>query len=501
MPGHAGARRQGPDTPELNPDRAEVGEPAERKAGDHERPFDQVIAQLAQLLERNQLVEHRAGSQQAPHGAAVSPRHAQQVGDGRKDPAEDRLQRRAELAQAEVHQRDQAQEGDQHRRDVEGQVQAVAGSSGRRVKDVGVGAIVGRSHLTERLWGSRLRQQHLGEKDGAGRRHDHSREDVPGLDAIGEIGRHDPAREVCHARGHHRQQLRVGQSRQIGPDREGRLGLAQEERGGHVQRLGPARSHQPGHDPGKHADDPLHHAQVIEHREQRRDEDHSGQDAKREDEPGRAVAVHQPFAEDELRPGQRAVEHCLDRVTSPAEQPHTGRNSQDQQGEAPLQHKAPEDDPQRDGPRVLGQEERNTQDRRHPDQPPGSIDKVRQVHRLRKREPGGPGPERDLVLAADFHGLQPRRGMRLVELAPGTHRGFRLRSVRARVCRVFLLSSANHRFAACHAGQAQGRDQDEEDRAHRHCLSVNFFAAEPPAFRPPHIVCGPREEPRPGMLK
>ena len=63
--------------------------------------------ELAELLEGDQLVEHRARAEQPAHGAAVFPGHAHHVGDRRQDPAEDRLERRAELAQAEVDQRDQ----------------------------------------------------------------------------------------------------------------------------------------------------------------------------------------------------------------------------------------------------------------------------------------------------------------------------------------------------------------------------------------------------------
>ena len=60
---------------------------------------------------------------------------------------------------------------------------------------------------------------------------------------------------------------------EIRADGQRRLGLAQKERCGHVQRLGPARSHEPGHHPGEKAHDPLHQPEVVKHREERGDED------------------------------------------------------------------------------------------------------------------------------------------------------------------------------------------------------------------------------------
>ena len=114
--------------------------------------------------------------------------------------------------------------------------------------------------------------------------------------------------------GHHRQQLRLRQPGQIRADRQRRLGLAEEERGGDVQRLGAAGPHQPGHHDREAADDPLHHAQVIEHGEQGRDEDDRRQDPEGEDETGRALGVDQRLAEDELGAGQGAVEDRLDRL-------------------------------------------------------------------------------------------------------------------------------------------------------------------------------------------
>src|SRR4051794_29330693 len=95
-------RSQGADPAELDPDRAEIREPAEGVAGDHERPVEQLLAELPELPEGDQLVEHRARAEQPADGAAIFPGHPHHVGDGGEDPAEDRLERRVELVQAEI---------------------------------------------------------------------------------------------------------------------------------------------------------------------------------------------------------------------------------------------------------------------------------------------------------------------------------------------------------------------------------------------------------------
>ena len=140
----SGARA--PMPPSWMPIELKLANPQRAKLAITNERLEQVRSfKLAELLEGDQLVEHRARAQQPAHGAAVFPGHAHHVGDRRQDPAEDRLERGAELPQAEVDQRDQPQERDQHGRDVQGQVQPVARPAGRRVQHVGVGPIVGRA--------------------------------------------------------------------------------------------------------------------------------------------------------------------------------------------------------------------------------------------------------------------------------------------------------------------------------------------------------------------
>jgi hypothetical protein len=102
--------------------------------------------------------------------------------------------------------------------------------------------------------------------------------------------------------------------------------LSEEERGGHIQRLCAADSHQPGHHDGEEANDPLHDADVIEDREQGRHEDDRGQDPEREDELDWAVTIDQRRPENELGAGQGAGENRLDGVAGLAQQAHSGRN-------------------------------------------------------------------------------------------------------------------------------------------------------------------------------
>ena len=85
------------------------------------------------------------------------------------------------------------------------------------------------------------------------------------------------------------------------------LGLAHEDRGGHVQALGAARAHQARHHLRDGLHDHLHHAEVVEDREQGGDEDDRGQDLEGEDEAERGRPAGSPaFTGSVRRPGPRA---------------------------------------------------------------------------------------------------------------------------------------------------------------------------------------------------
>ena len=68
-----------------------------------------------------------------------------------------------------------------------------------------------------------------------------------------------------------------------GTDGEWRFGLAHEYAGGDVEGFRAAGTHDSRHDPGKGADENLHHADVVEKRENRGDEYDRGQHLKSKD--------------------------------------------------------------------------------------------------------------------------------------------------------------------------------------------------------------------------
>ncbi len=144
----------------------------------------------------------------------------------------------------------------------------------------------------------------------------------------------------------------------------------------------PLRAHHLVHHHGEQPDDELHHAEVIENREQRRDEDDRRQDLEGEDHrvacrasperaghdarPTRAVAQR---AEDERR-ADRSRNRAAGGSSRPAPRtPHWPmRGLQDDQREQDLQAQAPADDPQADGAAVGRQRVGEAENADQPDQ-------------------------------------------------------------------------------------------------------------------------------------
>ena len=91
------------------------------------------------------------------------------------------------------------------------------------------------------------------------------------LDTVADVKRHDCAGDVRHAAGHDGHQFRFGHFWQERPDGQWSFRLPHENAGRHVQRLSPARAHDPLHQPSRRANDNLHHAKVIKQSEQRLD--------------------------------------------------------------------------------------------------------------------------------------------------------------------------------------------------------------------------------------
>ncbi len=145
----------------------------------------------------------------------------------------------------------------------------------------------------------------------------------------------------------------------------------------------------------KPAHDPLHDAQVIEHGEQRRDEDHRRQDAEGEDEADRAAVADQRHRRRRTgRPASAESSIDVDAVAGLLEQLDPGGHPQGHQRERPLQGQAPEDHAARDRPAVVREEDRDAQDRQHPEDRADAIGDVEEVEGLGRRESPGPGAER-----------------------------------------------------------------------------------------------------------
>ncbi len=260
------------------------------------------------------------------------------------------------LLEQQIHQGQQGQEGNQHRRHVQGQPQAVGRASGRRPQYVRLLSLDFQAHHARGHRDLRFRHNHLGQIDGGRSGHGHRGQHVLGADPGADVGAQDGPRHRGHACGHHRHQLGLGELVQVGSDGERRLGLAHEDRGRGVQRLGPARAHQAGHHLGQRPDDGLHDAVVIENGEERRDEDDGGQHLEGEVEGILRGGLRSQLPEQEPRTffgkSQQAVH-------SPGEErdgfPAEGC-LQHQYRQAELQPEAPKDGSQPDGPPVGGEQ-------------------------------------------------------------------------------------------------------------------------------------------------
>ena len=114
-----------------------------------------------------------------------------------------------------------------------------------------------------------FRDEHLGDEHRAGRGHDDGGEEIFGVDAEADVGGHDSTGDVGHAGSHDSHEFGAGGSSEEGADGERGLGLSHEDAGSDVGGFGAAGAHCPLHDPGDHADDVLHEADVVHDGEER----------------------------------------------------------------------------------------------------------------------------------------------------------------------------------------------------------------------------------------
>ena len=189
-------------------------------------------------------------------------------------------------SQQAVHNRDESYEGDEDRSDVERQIKPLAGPARRCVDHVHIGCMGLARHSSESLRSFRFRLEHLGHQDRAGRGHDDGRQHVLHRDTADPDVRHQQrARDRCHPPRHHGHQFRACKLVEIGPDCQRSFRLSHEDVRRHVQRLSAAGPHHSLHYECNAAYGLLHDAQVIQHCEQRRDENDQRQNLEREDGP------------------------------------------------------------------------------------------------------------------------------------------------------------------------------------------------------------------------
>src|SRR5262249_745602 len=144
---------EGADAADLDADGTEVCEAAKRKRGDGEGARIERVLNLAQFGESDELVEDHAGAEQIADGGGVVPRDGTQPGYGSEDPTENLLEAVGEPGNVHVHPAhhgvEEGQEGekdDEHRADVESQVQTIDGAARDGSQDVGLFLRFGHLH-------------------------------------------------------------------------------------------------------------------------------------------------------------------------------------------------------------------------------------------------------------------------------------------------------------------------------------------------------------------
>src|SRR5439155_8441088 len=116
------------------------------------------------------------------------------------------------------------------------------------------------------------------------------------------------------------------------------------------------------------ADDELHDAVVVEHREESGDKDDRGQDLKGEEETELAALFAQ-LTEHELRASEGVTEKFADRIARPRKEIAAERKAQDEEGENELQTESqyPRFDP--DSPAIAGEQECQAEHRSQAENP------------------------------------------------------------------------------------------------------------------------------------
>src|SRR5271169_540448 len=228
-------------------------------------------------------------------------------------------------------------------------MEAVNGAAGYGAENIGFFFHGGHFYAAgrERLLG--FRNEHFSHQQRAGRGHDNGGEKIRGVCAADmDVGGHHAAGDVSHAAGHHSHEFGNGENRKKRSDRERRLGLAHENAGGDIERLGATGAHDFSHEPCSDADDKLHDTDVVEHSEKSGDKNDGWKDLKGEDESEAGIGLAE-FAEDKGRTNVRKIEEMLGAIAQSLKNNPAGGHLQDEDAKNDLQAEAPENGFELDG--------------------------------------------------------------------------------------------------------------------------------------------------------
>jgi hypothetical protein len=202
-------------------------------------------------------------------------------------------------------------------------------------------------------------EHHLGHVQRSGRVHHRGGKQVGQRRAEQRVADERRAGHRREAARHHREQLGTRETVEVRLDHQRRLGLAQEDHRGGVERLHLARAQQPGNRASADVDHPLDHPQVVEEPHERAQEDDHREHLKRED---RLLLVGHETAEEEVDPVVRVLDQRRDLAGDEVERVASHRPAQDERGESHLDGQADHHGAPRDPAPVVRDEEGQRQD-------------------------------------------------------------------------------------------------------------------------------------------
>ncbi len=168
-----------------------------------------------------------------------------------------------------------------------------------------------------------------------------------------------------HAAAHDGEKLRIAHLGHVGFDHQRRLALTDEDVGHRRHGFGLGGAEQPRHGAADEADHQLHDAEVVEHGDERREEDHQGQHVEGKHE---ADAIHREVdqvAKQEVDTRLAACQHGVDPVGHPLQRPAPQRYIEHQSADGDLQGQRQPHGAQANGPAVGRCEHGDEEQRRH----------------------------------------------------------------------------------------------------------------------------------------